>query len=593
MKFQLYKKWILIITFFLGLGLILLAVLAYQLGIDHNATWAGKRIFTLAMGILLSFSSLFMLKAGRYINWVKGQFFFLDSDPTLLFSGLCILFVIVAYIWFVSIGQWTVWPATSSYYDQLATAFRNGQLNINTHLNPALSKLPNPYDPEAREAIPGLDKKGLDNIWDMSFYNGKIYIYFGAAPALLLTFVKFIYLGQIGDQTLGFVFIAGLFIFESLLIYSLWRRYFFNLPGWTVILSILIIGLAHPVPWTLIESRIYETAIAAGQFFFIGGFYFAFIGLNRSKESIWPWILAGTLWALAVGTRALLVIPVLFVSIIIILWMVNIYYKTGRVFRNFYLSFLAMTLPMVIGAIIIGWYDWARFGSVFEAGLRYQIGMSDLNTYNGDIFTLAHIPPNLFIYIFNPPAISGVFPFIRSIRADEVISNFNNSSLQMYNSERITGILLSTPFTILAIIPAVTGVANLFLKWQNQDSNEGNRNDQRRFQWIVLSLFGCTVLILISLLLYFYGTVRYILEIIPSALILSIIGFWQGYQFLGKKPFLHVLYSILSIGLASASILAGVLLSFSSDTQRIRLNNPSLLPHLILFFIKLTRKFGV
>jgi hypothetical protein len=178
------------------------------------------------------------------------------------------------------------------------------------------------------------------------------------------------------------------------------------------------------------------------------------------------------------------------------------------------------------------------------------------------------------------------------IRADEIILHFNSSSPEIYNSERITGIIYSSPFILLALIPVGNALAYLFLKRQKQDAVQDIGGSQSFLRWTVFTMFGSIALIFTSLLLYFYGTVRYLLEIIPFVNILAMIGFWQGCRFLGGKPLLRVLYTALSMGLATASIMAGVLLSFSGDIQRITSNNHALLPHLILFFMKLTKRFG-
>jgi hypothetical protein len=36
-------------------------------------------------------------------------------------------------------------------------------------------------------------------------------------------------------------------------------------------------------------------------------------------------------------------------------------------------ALLAFGAPLVFGAIALGWYNWARFDSPFEFGMRYQL----------------------------------------------------------------------------------------------------------------------------------------------------------------------------------------------------------------------------
>jgi hypothetical protein len=79
--------------------------------------------------------------------------------------------VLVVYLWCVSVGLWITWPKSSVYYDLLGTAFSHGQIALEVAPPPELLKLDDPYNPENRWDIPVL--------WDMSYYNGKYYLYWG------------------------------------------------------------------------------------------------------------------------------------------------------------------------------------------------------------------------------------------------------------------------------------------------------------------------------------------------------------------------------------------------------------------------------
>ena len=94
-------------------------------------------------------------------------------------GGLAVFFalpVILFYVWLISVGLWTRWPATTNYYDQLASAFQHGQLYLEQQPDPRLSQLSNPYDPEIRS--------GISTPLDISFYNGKFYLYWGRCQPL-------------------------------------------------------------------------------------------------------------------------------------------------------------------------------------------------------------------------------------------------------------------------------------------------------------------------------------------------------------------------------------------------------------------------
>ena len=195
----------------------------------------------------------------------------------LAFISFSMLLVIIVYVWLISFGSWFNWPATSNYYDQLATAFEHRSLSIETKPSRALLALPDPYDPSARA--------GINYPKDFSLYNGKYYLYFGPVPALILATVKSMGVNNLGDQDIVFAFVSGIFIFQSLLILKIWRRFFQKVPLWIILACILFGGLVSPFTWILTQARVYEAAASSGQFFFLAGFYFVISALEQKSAT--------------------------------------------------------------------------------------------------------------------------------------------------------------------------------------------------------------------------------------------------------------------------------------------------------------------
>jgi hypothetical protein len=63
------------------------------------------------------------------------------------------------------------------YYNLLVQGFRAGQLNLKVDVPSGLAQLADPYDPDAHARY---------QVLDMSYYKGKLYLYFGVTPALVL-----------------------------------------------------------------------------------------------------------------------------------------------------------------------------------------------------------------------------------------------------------------------------------------------------------------------------------------------------------------------------------------------------------------------
>src|SRR5205807_7183812 len=72
--------------------------------------------------------------------------------------------------------------ASDTYYNLLVRGFRVGQLNVKKDAPPGLVQLADPYDPVANARYQDFPYR----LADLSYYKGKLYLYFGITPALLL-----------------------------------------------------------------------------------------------------------------------------------------------------------------------------------------------------------------------------------------------------------------------------------------------------------------------------------------------------------------------------------------------------------------------
>ncbi|MFZ1043809.1 MAG: hypothetical protein WAN58_21110 [Anaerolineales bacterium] len=583
-----------LITFAVG-GIILgVMVFANQIGIDHNVQWGKGRIIGALAGILfIVFALIIFLYFDHLSAWIKIiktprlWNYLAHHRMELIYSsaGLVGIIVLIIYVWFISVGTWTNWPRThdyKGYFDQLGTAFDQGKLYIQMKPAPELLSLSDPYDPLVRKQIPRSDT--LD-IFDLSLYKGRLYLYWGPVPALIIAIIKPFFSVEVSDQYLVFAFALCLFLFQSLLIIKIWSDFFHQLPGWTLLIMVFLGGLINPIPWMLSQPRTYETAIVCGQLFFIAGIYFAYSALSKLFPSKPQLAMSGFSWACAVGSRAILLIPIAFLVFMIILLLFTKKYHLKKINLEGLLSVIALGLPLVIGGILLGWYNWARFGSVFELGFRYQITMLNINKYNNGIFSLAYLPANLYVYFLNPPNLIAIFPFIKPAMAGE--SSILYSHLpENYVTEHITGPIFALPFIVFGVVATVTmGSERLSEKL----SNESTGTQPKLYKWVLLSLIGSFAIALLSMLLYFYASQRFLEDIMPLAFLISTLGFWQGYSLLNKNLFHRIAYSLLVVILVCISIISSFLLSFSADITRIRSTNPALLINLILFCLKIKR----
>ena len=532
-------RWIKLIGGVVGSVITLSMLFAIPLGLDNNSIWGCKRTLIFLTGLLIFLAAIYY----REDNFI-GKAFHTHSGQLYLAVGALSFFIILTYIWYISVGLWTIWPNEMSYFDLQATAFRHGQSNLEITPDPALLTLDNYelYEPGNRE--------GMEVLWDATLYNGKYYLYWGPAPALLLAIVKFFYSLEIGDKPITFAFTAGIFIFAVLLIIRIWKVHFNEAPRWAVLLGVAFLGLVNPILFILLEARIYEGAIMAGQFFIVGGLFCLYTSFN--KPSIWRLAFAGLFFALAVGSRTTLVPSVAILAFILMIWA----FRTQKTKAWTYI--LAFGTPLFIGAVMYMSYNYARFGSITEFGFRYQLTSYNLYKSMGETYSPVYILPNLYKTLFNSVEQRITFPYYFPTRWDG--PNWLEKDYPKFYlllSESITGIFIASPFVIFAFLAAL--------------------NKSKDFRWILLSITGAFFMAFATMQIFFFTAMRYLLDFIPALALLSVIGFWQGLKTFKTQPVIRFAISISGIILGVYSISMSLLLPISGRLESYRVFNPGLL----------------
>jgi hypothetical protein len=619
-----------------GLGLVVLAVFANHLGIGHKSGWGPGRIIVAWTGILLlaiafliitwgfwaqlltqirAASKSFLIRVGKhpslqrlgrlflswkaswdrlpFVRWVDAH-----VKPAILSilgkfkssrlarsisqskgrqAGLAAAIlgagILVVYVWYVSVGHWTAWPKTTQDYDLLAQAFQHGQVALLVTPPPALLRLANPYIFSNR--------KGISIPWDVTLFHGKYYIYWGPMPAAVLVVFHLFDKQIIGDDILVFVFVSGTFVFGVLSLLRLRSRFFPDL-GWGYLLpGILMAGLANPLPWLLNRPAVYEAAIAGGQFFLLVGFYCMLGAVGGQRFTIWKGSLASGLWLFAFASRLTLA-PVLGFLLLTTAWWA--WRVVGSNTRKI-IALAALFLPFLLGLACLGWYNQIRFGSWLETGNRYQLTGNTVQL-TGSIFSLANFAYDLQNYLINPYRYLSIFPFVKPNWGGisiffPVVGSINS------NSEQVSGLIPTTPYVLLAVIPvlflfawAAGHLVRSFHKTLSMPFGQQNG----LFTWIAFTLIGAVVFASGPILLYMTSSMRYLADVIPLLVLLSTFGFWQGVQSLIKYPGFRRLFVTLAVLLAVFSVAISLLLAVTGYEARFEHLNPVLFDQLTRFF---------
>ena len=113
-------------------------------------------------------------------------------------------------------------------------------------------------------------------------------------------------------------------------------------------------------------------------------------------------------FGLAGATRINLLPSVVFLAIVMF-W--RIYVINRKKINESIPALAAAFLPLALIACSLFWYNYDRFGSIFEFGHRYQLTGPSLTADYNDISSVKYIIPNLYTYVFRLPSFESQFSF--------------------------------------------------------------------------------------------------------------------------------------------------------------------------------------
>ena len=473
-----------------------------------------------------------------------------DGRRSLALCGTALL-SLVAYVYVLSAGTFTKWPSYNAYSDLLAEGFRAGHLYLAQQPSPELLAKPNPLDPANLSLW----------LWDASLYRGRFYMYWGPVPGALLAFAKVVLrIDQpVGDEVVTFIFATGRLVFGALLLELVGRRVFPRAPIWLVAIGSLVFLLGNPMPFVLARGSVYEVAIMSGQCFLIGGLYFALRALVFSRNVLLSCGLASVCWVLAGGSRGSL-LPATWILCALTLVALRFVPVRPRLWR----TALALGLPLVVGAALLAFYNYARFGDFFETGMNHQMSMRHFDSQ------LLYAPANLYSYLFRGLAYDCRFPYVAApwYPGAAGIAPWLAVLPGYWVSEPVAGALNSCPWVLFGIF------AVLALR-REPDEPWAAR------VFCVVAFTIASALTLLPALGMWMATMRFLLDVMSGATLLGAIGAFALWGRLAARPrWMRLLLVAPVIGVAVFSIGVGVLLGFQGYYEHFAKHNPALLQRL-------------
>ena len=418
---------------------------------------------------------------------------------------------------------------TDLYNKDFVEALENGQTYLLEEPSEKLLSLENPYDTVERSSI----KRGEDYIWDTALYNNHYYVYFGILPALILFLPFHIITGTfLKTSVVVLLFSVLSAIMLALIIEYIFKKHFSKLPFKMLVFSEISILFGSFLIWINVAPRFYEMVNVAGLYFSLQGIYL-FLTIKKGGELSFKKLGLGALClALAVACRP----TTLIASIIIIPIIWNLFKQKKANKKEVLKLILVVMIPYIVVGLLLMYYNYIRFGSIFEFGAKYQLTMNDMRNLKNRLITI----PAGFIYnLFNLPSFIGEFPFM------QVNSNIPEIFAYYYVEDMPGGVFILAPIAF-----AVFGIKK-FLKT--------SKNTELKNLVVVILAVG----IILNIIIVMQGgsTGRYLLDFAWYFVLAGILIYLENYQNTKTVEAKKILEKIF-VGLMSFTLIINILTGF-------------------------------
>lgn len=450
-------------------------------------------------------------------------------------------------------------------YMQQLDAFEKGQIELDLDVNPLLEELDNPYDTGER------NEKNVSYHWDRAFYNGKYYSYFGLAPLFMVYYPVYWLTGMLPTTAFAGFLLA---VFAVVMIFAAVQGLMRLFAPRANLLLFLTGELA-----VVCGSFLYLMQASSSSFYYLpllaaAGWLAAFAALachgacacrppaseSRSWKRVLLFALCGVSLVMLVLSRPnMALLAAAFAAPLFVLILLDRKLTWRQKLLESACPFL---IPVFLGAAAIMYYNYIRFGSVFEFGTTYQLTESDIR-WNSIVLSLHHFGSMLYHYFAESFVYTEFFPFLR-FTAEKCV-DFGNYLYQEYSAG-----LFQMPLNLGVFL-----VLPVFL------ARSREKKDSRKKLVSACLLAGILLLGYVNFLLGGIH-IRYVCDLSLALSLLAFLLILDQIHFDGTRS-ARILYVIVLLALLLTAA-RGLLVIFSNETNDVLLNNPD-------FYLKISRIF--
>lgn len=216
----------------------------------------------------------------------------------------------------------------------------------------------------------------LYTLCDMSYYKGKIYLYFGITP-ILIFYLPFYFLTNLvlSDAVVVLLCCSMIFLLTLLILRKILVENKLQIPFFIQFLSIILIGVANYSLCLLTRTEIFEIAVSSAAFLFLLAVFLLLKYIVSIKQKYIIFI--SLFLSLAIGCR-----PQYILMLPLILFVIIYVSKRYSNIKETYLSIVVFLIPCLFYGILLALYNYLRFDSIFEFGWKYQLNAYPLKNWN-------------------------------------------------------------------------------------------------------------------------------------------------------------------------------------------------------------------
>lgn len=281
--------------------------------------------------------------------------------------------------------------------EELVLAFEQGRFDLLAEPTEELLAMENPYDTGSRY----YDE--VECLWDHAFYNGRYYSYYGIAPLLLFVPYHLItgYFFPVDIATM--LFSSGGLLLLSILYTEIVKKWFKSISTGAYISGLAIILAACGIWYSVGRPMFYELSISAGFLSCTSGAYFLVTSgiFDKGRAKLPKILLSSLLLGLSVMCR-----PTLAVYAVCgcLFYLINVK-KQKKKWKYLACAFVPL---MALGAFQM-YYNYSRFGSIFEFGIKYSLTIND---FTHTEFHVHNMLIGIYNFLLAPPAFIPDYPFV-------------------------------------------------------------------------------------------------------------------------------------------------------------------------------------